>query len=79
MKSRWAVFAGSLLPRILYKVDKFGTAKLMEYMADEQSEFCLNNFPYNSKCACGKINFIRCAYCDNFVCFDHFIVTNHVC
>jgi hypothetical protein len=41
--------------------------------------FCLKGFPANSKCHCGEIYFVRCAYCAGFLCFKHYVIDRHDC
>jgi hypothetical protein len=43
------------------------------------SGFCFRSFEIGSKCQCGKLCFIRCAYCLNYLCYDHYITAIHNC
>jgi hypothetical protein len=42
-------------------------------------QYCLEEFPPNSKCKCSKLCMIRCAYCTEYVCFTHCIQQRHRC
>lgn len=42
-------------------------------------QYCLQNYQIGSKCECKKICFVRCAYCEKCLCFEHFVNTPHYC
>jgi hypothetical protein len=46
-------------------------------------EYCCTDYLPNSKCPCGTICFARCAYCEQLLCFQHFILQEnmkgHIC
>uniref|UniRef100_A0A914XS31 HTH CENPB-type domain-containing protein n=1 Tax=Panagrolaimus superbus TaxID=310955 RepID=A0A914XS31_9BILA len=55
------------------------------YLEERPAEFetpvaiCFDSIKIDSKCGCGKRAFIKCAHCDNFYCFDHFVKDLHRC
>jgi hypothetical protein len=38
------------------------------------NQYCLKDYPANSRCKCGELCFIRCAFCTDFLCFGHAIL-----
>jgi hypothetical protein len=38
------------------------------------NQYCLKDYPANSRCKCGGMCFIRCAFCAEFLCFGHAII-----
>jgi hypothetical protein len=38
------------------------------------NEYCFKDYPANSRCKCGELCFIRCAFCTEFLCFKHAIL-----
>jgi hypothetical protein len=42
-------------------------------------QYCLKDFPPSEKCKCGAVCLVRCGYCEEFLCFDHFVVDRHRC
>ena len=38
------------------------------------NQYCLKEYPANSRCKCGQLCFIRCAFCTDFLCFGHAIL-----
>jgi Tc5 transposase C-terminal domain/DDE superfamily endonuclease len=42
--------------------------------------YCFRGFELGSRCyLCKKLCFIRCGWCSNYLCFDHFITARHNC
>lgn len=42
-------------------------------------QYCLQKYPANSRCDCNEICFVRCAFCEKFLCFKHFVEDYHLC
>lgn len=42
-------------------------------------QYCLQKYPANSRCDCKELCFTRCAYCEKFFCFKHFVEDYHNC
>jgi hypothetical protein len=40
-------------------------------------QYCLQEYPANSRCACGQLCFLRCAWCEEFLCFEHSVKVLH--
>lgn len=43
------------------------------------SDFCFRSFRLGSKCQCGNLCFICCAYCSEYLCYEHYITNCHSC
>jgi hypothetical protein len=44
--------------------------------------YCFDSYPPGTKCSekgCHSISMIRCAHCENCICFDHFLIDHHTC
>uniref|UniRef100_A0A914PLT1 HTH CENPB-type domain-containing protein n=1 Tax=Panagrolaimus davidi TaxID=227884 RepID=A0A914PLT1_9BILA len=55
------------------------------YLEEKPEEFntpvavCFDSIKIDSKCECDKRAFIKCAHCDTFFCFSHFVKDLHRC
>jgi hypothetical protein len=42
-------------------------------------QYCFESIEVDSKCHCKQRAFIKCAHCNNFFCFQHFVLALHRC
>lgn len=45
---------------------------------DTPTHYCLDGFSHSDFCGCGNSGFLKCGYCNNVLCFDHFVIEKHL-
>jgi len=70
--------APRFIPFIQYAWHAAGYTKEKPQQFLTPPQYCLN-FDVYEKCACNSLGFIKCAYCENIICFDHAFMEQHRC
>ena len=42
-------------------------------------QYCFDNYEFGARCACNRVCFLRCAFCERLLCFEHCLLQKHTC